>query len=216
MDPDQLLVRPASASDIDAISRIMNRPPEPPSAAALGPELASRLGDLLVRAGINLSLPRAAVAVLGEEVVGVIDAGPSQSRVHGVADMGRLLARALVIIGPVQFPRVVYAFYLQRRVQFGQLPGVFQVDQLYVDEGFRNRGIGGRLLAHADDLARAARFSRMCIETGINNPARRLYERHGYRVALTKVDARYERLTLSPGRVQMLKDLELEDPVRLL
>jgi len=45
----------------------------------------------------------------------------------------------------------------------------------------------------------------MCIETGITNPARRLYERHGYVVVATKTDPRYERLTGSPGRIQMTK-----------
>jgi ribosomal protein S18 acetylase RimI-like enzyme len=47
----------------------------------------------------------------------------------------------------------------------------------------------------------------MCIETGVTNPARRLYERHGFRVIETKTDARYERLTRSPGRILMTKDI---------
>jgi len=47
----------------------------------------------------------------------------------------------------------------------------------------------------------------MCIETGITNPARRLYERHGYTVISTKTDASYERLTSSPGRILMTKGI---------
>jgi hypothetical protein len=47
----------------------------------------------------------------------------------------------------------------------------------------------------------------MCLETGSANPARRLYERHGFEVVETKLDSGYERLTGSPGRILMVKEL---------
>ena len=47
----------------------------------------------------------------------------------------------------------------------------------------------------------------MTLTTKVTNPARRLYERYGFRVVATKLDAEWERWALSPGRVQMQKDL---------
>ena len=48
---------------------------------------------------------------------------------------------------------------------------------------------------------------KMTIETGIWNPARHLYERCGYGLVATKEDRAYERMTGSPGRVLMSKDI---------
>ncbi len=81
-----------------------------------------------------------------------------------------------------------------------------QVDH-YVDERLRNRGIGGALLRYAEELARRSGAPCLSLETGITNPARRLYERSGYRIVGTKTDAVYEHLTGSPGRIVMVKEL---------
>jgi hypothetical protein len=47
----------------------------------------------------------------------------------------------------------------------------------------------------------------MSLGTTITNPARHLYERHGFRVVETKTDPSYERYTGIPGRILMMKDL---------
>jgi GNAT superfamily N-acetyltransferase len=76
-------------------------------------------------------------------------------------------------------------------MEFARLPDAFAVVELYVDEAMRGRGIGGRLLDHAESLARG-KWPLMCIETGATNPAR-LYERHG---SGDQTNGRaYERLT---------------------
>jgi GNAT superfamily N-acetyltransferase len=204
---DQIALRSATTADLDAISRITNYPPEPPMSASLGTDRASRLGDLLVRAGVTISPRQTTVAVLDDVVVGVMDAGTAYPATVTFGQVVRLLPRALAIIGPTRLRRALYGVYLRSAVQFERLPGAYPIAELYVDERWRNRGIGDRLLKHAEDLARCAASPRMCVETGITNPARRLYERNGYRVVATRVDARYERLTGSPGRVLMAKDL---------
>lgn len=198
-------IRAATAADVAAISRIMNYPPEPPLATMLGSRRASRLGDLLVRAGVNLGLGHTFVSVVDGKIAGVLDCGGRSAPDAPAASFLKLLPKIVVILGPV-LPRAVYGMSLRRRVDFEALPDAFPIGGLYVDETLRNRGIGGRLLEHAEGLARG-RWSRMCIETGITNPARRLYERHGYKVIATKTDTAYERLTGSPGRILMAKDL---------
>ena len=203
--PNKVEIRPATPADLSAISRIMNYPPEPPMATILGAERASRLRDIFVRAGISLKLDHSVVAVLDGAVAGVMECGGRSGPSTGASSYLRLLPRILLVLGPVT-PRAVRGFWLRRRLQFEPIPDAFAIGELYVDEAMRNRGIGGRLLSHADDLAHG-KWSRMCIETGITNPARRLYERHGFEVIETKTDARYERLTGSPGRILMTKDV---------
>ena len=48
----------------------------------------------------------------------------------------------------------------------------------------------------------------MSLSTNTANPARRLYERHGFRIVETRTDSTYERLTGIEGRHLMVKALE--------
>lgn len=203
---NQIQLRQATAADLPAISRIMNYPPEPPMATLLGSDRASRLGDLLVRSGATIALRATTVAVLDGAVVGVLDCGSQYGVRLSAGRLLRMLPQAFAILGP-RLPRAVHGLWLRRRVQFEAQPGSFPIGELYVDEAMRNRGIGGRLIRHAEDLARRNAASRLCVETGIDNPALRLYERHGYTVVASKTDAGYKRLTGSPGRVLRSKDI---------
>ncbi len=203
---ERVQLRAATPADLAAISRIMNYPPEPPMATLLGPDRASRLGQIFVLGGASIALDSTTVAVLDGTVAGVLDCG-SQYGVRLTAwRLLRMLPQMLLILGPVT-PRALYGMWLRQRVQFEPQPDAFAIGELYVDEALRNHGIGGRLLQHAEDLAHRSRASRMCLETGITNPALRLYERHGYAVIKTKANAGYERMTGSPGRVLMSKDI---------
>jgi ribosomal protein S18 acetylase RimI-like enzyme len=65
----------------------------------------------------------------------------------------------------------------------------------------------GGLIDEVEAHVRAEDAPRISLTTGSNNPARRLYERHGYEHADEKLDARYERLTGVPGRVLLVKQL---------
>jgi ribosomal protein S18 acetylase RimI-like enzyme len=47
----------------------------------------------------------------------------------------------------------------------------------------------------------------MALTTTTENPARHLYERHGFRVVETRTDPAYERYTGIEGRHRMVKDL---------
>ena len=50
-----------------------------------------------------------------------------------------------------------------------------------VESSYRGRGIGGQLLDALADLARRNGFERLSLSVEAENPARRLYERVGYR-----------------------------------
>ncbi len=80
--------------------------------------------------------------------------------------------------------------------------------ELDVDPQHRNRGIGGALLDYADAEARQQGYRLMSLTTTTINPARRLYERHGFGVVETKTDPAYQRYTGIEGRVLMVKELD--------
>jgi ribosomal protein S18 acetylase RimI-like enzyme len=199
-------LRAAVSEDIDDIARIINYPPEPPLAKLLGSRRASRIGELLVKSGAYPSLSHTTVAVVDGAVAGVLECGSDSSISPSAGEFLPLLPRMLIILGPVT-PRGVYGFWLRGRLQFETLGDDFPISELYVDEALRNRGIGGRLLEHADELAHRSGSARMSLETGITNPARRLYERHGFRVISERVSVAYDRVTGSPGRILMTKDI---------
>jgi ribosomal protein S18 acetylase RimI-like enzyme len=59
----------------------------------------------------------------------------------------------------------------------------YYIECLSVAPTFRNRGIGGLLLAEAERLAKRAGYRKCSLGVFFSNPdARRLYERTGYRV----------------------------------
>ena len=69
-----------------------------------------------------------------------------------------------------------------------------------VRDGWRGAGLGERLLAALAEAARAAGFAHLSLSVDNENPARRLYERVGYRVLAADEDG-----------VRMLLDLAPED-----
>ncbi|MEX2245622.1 MAG: GNAT family N-acetyltransferase [Dehalococcoidia bacterium] len=207
---DGLTIRRATAGDADRIDAIVNDPPGAEAIGAAGgdPVAARRFGSAVFRMGVSPVLARTFVAEIDGRVVGMMDAGADAEAVRiGPALILKMLGHALRIFGPVRAFRAVPAVRARSRIDFAHVAGSYYIAELDVDPGYRNRGIGGALLAHAEAEARRAGVRRMSLTTTITNPARRLYERNGYRVAGTKTDAEYERITGVPGRVLMVKEL---------
>ena len=91
-------------------------------------------------------------------------------RLCGLREVLRLAPRALSIAGGIETRRDEY--YL---ANLGVLPD------------FQNRGIGSRLLNHAEGKARQAGLGKCSLIVDLENPAaQRLYERSGYRVVYSK------------------------------
>lgn len=62
-------------------------------------------------------------------------------------------------------------------------PGVAELRRVYVVPSARARGIAGLLLSRLEEVALAAGYTRLRLETGVRQPAAlRLYERAGYQV----------------------------------
>ena len=62
-----------------------------------------------------------------------------------------------------------------------RLTGCAHIEDLFVMPRYRSRGVGSRILARAERLARERGFRQIGLAVGIDNPrARALYERGGY------------------------------------
>lgn len=59
--------------------------------------------------------------------------------------------------------------------------GVGEVKRMYTRPAAQSRGIGGQILRHIEDMARAQGLARLVLETGHQHPwAWRVYERAGF------------------------------------
>jgi len=54
------------------------------------------------------------------------------------------------------------------------------LNDLYVEESYRKKGVGEALLNKAKELCRQNDFKGLALETAIENPAQKLYERLGW------------------------------------
>jgi ribosomal protein S18 acetylase RimI-like enzyme len=203
---DGLTIRKAVPGDANRIADIIAGEPGQEAIGLTGStELARKFGmELVLLPNSPQGWERTVVAEVDGHVAGIIQAGDFPDfRVTP-----SLVYLAVRVFGPVRLLRLVPRLRARGRVQPKRPPGTYHVAELDVDPSLRNRGIGGALLDYAEVEPRKGRFKQMSLTTTTINPARRLYERHGFRVVETKTDAPYERYTGIEGRHLMMKDLE--------
>ncbi len=203
---DGLTIRRATAADTERIAEIMSGEPGREATAIAGSVAgAQRLWMEMVRMpGSPMGWQVTTVAEADGEVLGVLQAGDQESSVKITPGLAFL---ALRVAGPLGLVGLVRRLRTLDRVKPAPIPGAYPVRELHVDPKHRNRGIGGALLDDAEAEARAAGYAQMTLTTTTVNPARHLYERHGFRVVETKTDPIYERYTGIEGRHRMVKDL---------
>lgn len=112
------------------------------------------------------------------------------------------------------FPHLFSAMGFSRVFDFIRrgifLPGgkEAEADEYYISNvgvipSAQGRGIGARLLAHADEIARSMQLSKCSLLVSLKNDgARRLYERNGYQIVLT-----VQNKNQAPGYHRMVKEL---------
>lgn len=200
-------LRFAQPADLPQIIQAAYEDPEPPMVRFFGSrELTRSVGSVLISYGLEISLQHATVAEANGGVVAVMESGTVHDRVSAMRAL-RAVPALLRVLGP-RMITVLWRLRHRASVQFDAVPGAYPVGALYTAPSHRNRGIGRALLVHAERLASDGGLRSLSIETGIDNPARRLYERHGFVLQDEKRNEGYEQATGSPGRVLMLKALE--------
>lgn len=200
-----LAIRPATASDLQRIAELIGGDPGQEAIGLIGnSRLAGKLDMAFVKASGTRGWERSVMADLDGETVGVIQAGGDLREFSiGLSDVWL----ALRVLGPVRMFTRIPAFYARARIQPARPPGAYHIAEIDIDPEYRGRGIGGALLDWAEAQARKQGFKRISLTTTTSNPARRLYERHGFVIAETKTDPVYQRYTGIEGRYLMLKDL---------
>ena len=202
-------IRPARPDEIDIVSDIVNDPPNSGAIRIAGSAAkAVRGGRVLSRAGLSLHMPSTVVAEADGEITGIMDAGTDHPEPKVTpAVVLRMLPEVLRTVGPGGLWRLLRSRAAYDAVAFPTDRASYYVAELDVHPAWRNKGIGGRLLDYGEAQARATGAPRMTLVTDITNPARHLYDRHGFVVRETKMNADYERWSSVPGRVFMVKEL---------
>lgn len=209
LDPP-LRIAPATASERGTVARLaFGAPSREATWLAGGAERACDLALALHQAGLlGSASDEAWIARVGEEPVGVLlarvgggDFEPSWSA------LAALLRTLLRFVPLTQLPGLARRRRLRRRLDFRSGPDALHVAELHVLEAWRGRGAGAALLEAAEAEARARGLGALSLTTLSNNPARHLFERHGFRVVAERLEPRYPALVGAPGRVLMRKPL---------
>ncbi|TMG01554.1 MAG: GNAT family N-acetyltransferase [Chloroflexi bacterium] len=203
---ERLTIRKASASDTDRIVELFaGDPGDEASGIAGSREKAIAFGTGMVRLPESpQGWRQTVVAEMDGLVVGIIMAGGDHKDMRVTP---QLVYLALRIFGPLGIISLLRRLRARVRVQPKTPDGAYHVAEIDVDPASRNKGIGGALLENAEAEARAGGYRLMSLTTSTANPARRLYERHGFRVVETRTDTAYKRYTEIDGRYLMVKDL---------
>ena len=203
---EELTIRKATPRDTNHIAEIVSGEPGQEAIGLTGSaELAREFGMAMVRLPNSpIGWKRTVVADVNRRVVGILQSGDFPD--FGITP--RLVYLAMRVFGPIRLVRLLPRLRARGRVQPKRPRGAYHIAQIDVDPSFRNQGIGSALLDHVEAEARSGGYARMSLTTTTINPARRLYERHGFSVVETKTDATYERYTGIEGRHLMVKELE--------
>ena len=204
-----ITIRPANVADLDRIYAIMCDDPMP-DLLAIEPrvERARRIGALTIRNGLDIDLARTVLAIVDGQAVGLLETSrPGETSSVSPLAVLRVLVPSVMISGPRVLASSVRYHRARSRVQVERPKDAYYIGELDVHPQSRNRGIGARLMAYAEEQARTGGFARMALTSGITNPAQHLYVRSGFRIAESRSDAAYERITGIPGRMLMVKDL---------
>jgi len=201
-----LVIRKATVADLDRIAELISGEPGREAVAIAGcEEAAIKFGMGFIRLpGSPQGWPVSTVAELEGQVVGVMQINDESQSYRITPRVALLAIRTFGIVGIVP---VLGRTRARLRVNPEFPKGTFHVSELDVDPAYQNRGIGGALLAQAESEARRLGYKTLSLVTTTVNPARRLYERNGYRVVETKTDSSYERYTGISGRHLMVKEL---------
>jgi ribosomal protein S18 acetylase RimI-like enzyme len=182
-------IRPATEADLDAMVEVVFAEPGVEQLAFMpsiaGARRFSR--EAWRRAGIDEFV----VAEDGDELVGFASCSE-----HGVSlgEGARAAVAGWGLVGPL---RLLLRGWPRQLVEL-PLPAGPTLVELQKHPARRGTGVGTLLLEHVIEATDGRSLS---LTTRSNNPARRLYERHGFTVQAEKSHRAFERRTGAQGRI---------------
>ena len=203
----ELGIRPAIAEDRAGILDVLYREPGPEMLGSCGSvEASRRFGAALLDLGgfPNPSKP-VVVATASGRVVAMAQYVIGGTGSLGVGDTVRISVKAFGLLGALgRIPAAIWRW----RVELAPVEDEFYLADIHVDPELRGSGVGSALLDWIEQKANEAPVSTLWLITGSANPARRLYERHGFTVTAERHDKHYEARTGTPGRIRMEKAVD--------
>jgi ribosomal protein S18 acetylase RimI-like enzyme len=188
-----VIVRPATEADLDAMVEIMFAEPGVEQVAFMptiaGARRFSR--EIWRRAGVD-------DFVVAEDAGDVVGFAWWSERGVSVRDGARAAVTAWGPLGPL---RLVVRGWPRQLVEI-PMPAGAKLIELQAHPSRRGTGVGGLLLAH---VISAAGDRTLSLTTRSDNPARNLYERHGFAVTAEKTHRAFERRTGAAGRILMVR-----------
>jgi ribosomal protein S18 acetylase RimI-like enzyme len=202
--PGDPTAREGQVEDADTLASLMFMAPGREAVAMAGTATAARrLAAILLRHAIGEGTSFVIVAEIGSEPVGFAEMSHGGD-MPAFAVVARAAVNAMGLVGAL---RAGWRSLARLKVDLPAPEGGAHLVELQVSPQHRNQGVGAFLLREVDAYAIEQGAAHISLTTATDNPARRLYERNGYRVAGRRTNARYERITGSAGRVLMVKQI---------
>jgi ribosomal protein S18 acetylase RimI-like enzyme len=213
-------IRNATPGDDEDVAQLIYGSPSPEaSGIAGGAERAIQLGLALFRARIGRTPnDETYLATLGGRSVGVLLGRHAGGNFPIPARSFPTLVLCILRLYSIrELPGLLYRVRLRSRLEFSIPPESFHVIELHVDPRHRGQSIGTALLRHSERRAEELGCRLLNLTTATSNPARRLYERLGFKLVHERAVPGYEPITGSTGRVfleKILGDAPADKPLK--
>jgi ribosomal protein S18 acetylase RimI-like enzyme len=203
--PTSLTIRPATASDAQAAAALIGMTMGRMADHLFEPRTpTSVITELFPHRGNRFSFQFTDLAEADGSVVGLLLSHPGRTLNRLGLSMAYRLLRVCGAIPFARFAARALPFSLAREANADE----YFVSALAVSPSFQGKGVGACLLAHAEDRARTCGLGRCALIVDVSNgPARRLYERLGYRTAGTLTLGHGGRAGGLESLYRMVKDL---------
>ena len=173
-----VVVRPATVGDMPRVGEIWVAGFGSKFGVIFGRRVgrAPRVMAQIKRLRLERGLCALFVAEAGGQVVGMLDISGRHERLSDLWGQLQIMLRGIGLLHTLR-TTVGLALLHEEAVE-----DTAYISDVAVATDFRSRGIGWKLLESAEEWARARGKGSLSLHVAVSNPARRLYERFGFRL----------------------------------
>ncbi len=202
----EISFRPAKPADADTAGRLLFESFPKLATFMIGLGSEDRAKELLKKffskRGHRFSYEYALMAVRGGRVAGIAVGYPGKDLTKLDLRLGRLMLRQYRLRGKLALLIRAWPLVFVKEAERDE----FLLSNLAVKKNLRGKGIGSGLLKQVEERAGQAGFEKLALIVRIENQgAKRLYERHGYKVIATYLESNKRVPYVGPGIHRMVK-----------